>query len=189
MKPLWTPSPQRAAGSELARFMKLAGKSDYEALHRWSVEKPEDFWELVWRFGEVRGEPGVRRLLDAERMPGAKWFPDATLNFAENLLRERSNRDAIVFRGEDRIRRKLSQKNLYDLVSRLSQALADAGVKKGDRPQRCSPPRASAPSGRAARRTSACRACSTASGRSSRRSSSAPTAICTAARSSTARRR
>jgi acetoacetyl-CoA synthetase len=66
-------------------------------------------------------------------MPGAKWFPDAKLNFAENLLGRRDATDAIVFWGEDRVRRKLSHKNLYDLVSRLAQALADAGVKKGDR--------------------------------------------------------
>ena len=57
MKPLWTPSPERAAKTELARFMKLAGKSSYEALHRWSIESSADFWELVWRFGQVRGEP------------------------------------------------------------------------------------------------------------------------------------
>jgi acetoacetyl-CoA synthetase len=133
MKPLWTPSPERAAASELARFMKLAGKSGYEDLHRWSIEHSAQFWELVWRFGQVRGEPGARRLIDPERMPGARFFPDGRLNYAENLLRERGRPDAIVFWGEDRIKRKLSQKQLYDLVSRLSQALADAGVKKGDR--------------------------------------------------------
>jgi acetoacetyl-CoA synthetase len=71
----------------MARFMQLAAKRDYAELHRWSVEKSEDFWDLMWRFGEVRGAPGTRRLLNPERMPGAQWFPDARLNFAENLLR------------------------------------------------------------------------------------------------------
>jgi acetoacetyl-CoA synthetase len=133
MNPLWTPDPQRAARSGMARFMRLAGKRDYEELHRWSVEHGEDFWELVWKFGEVRGEPGLRRLINAGRMPGAQWFPEAKLNFAENLLRERDASLAISFWGEDRVKRQLSRRQLYDLVSRLAQALAAAGVKKGDR--------------------------------------------------------
>jgi acetoacetyl-CoA synthetase len=130
MKPLWTPSPQRAAGTELARFMKLAGKGSYEELHRWSIEHSADFWQLVWRFCEVRGEPGGRALVDPERMPGARWFPDARLNYAQNLLRGRGD---IVFWGEERIKRRLTHEQLRRLVSRIAQALADAGVKKGDR--------------------------------------------------------
>jgi len=133
MKPLWTPSRERAQASELARFMRLAGKTSYEELHRWSIERSAEFWELVWRFGEVRGEMGDRRLVDADRMPGARWFPDARLNYAENLLRERDAAPAITFWGEDRVKRRLSKRQLYDLVSRIAQALADAGVKKGDR--------------------------------------------------------
>jgi acetoacetyl-CoA synthetase len=133
VKPLWTPSAERAARTELARFMKLAGKSSFEELHRWSVESSADFWELVWRFGQVRGEPGLRRLINPERMPGAKWFPEGKLNYAENLLRERDATPAIAFWGEDRVKRYLSKRQLYDLVSRIAQALADAGVKKGDR--------------------------------------------------------
>ena len=66
-------------------------------------------------------------------MPGARWFPDARLNYAENLLRERDAAPAITFWGEDRVKRRLSKRQLYDLVSRIAQALADAGVKKGDR--------------------------------------------------------
>jgi len=133
MKPLWTPSAERAASTELARFMKLAGKSTYEDLHRWSIEHAAEFWELVWRFGQVRGEMGDRRVINAERMPGARFFPDGRLNYAENLLRERDASAAITFWGEDRVKRRLSKRQLYDLVSRIAQALADAGVKKGDR--------------------------------------------------------
>jgi acetoacetyl-CoA synthetase len=133
MNPLWTPDPGRAARSGMARFMRLAGKRDYDELHRWSVEHSEDFWELLWKFGEVRGAPGLRRLINAERMPGAQWFPEARLNFAENLLRERDATLAISFWGEDRVKRQLSRRQLYDLVSRLQQALAAAGVAKGDR--------------------------------------------------------
>jgi acetoacetyl-CoA synthetase len=133
MKPLWTPAPERAAQTLLARFMKQAGFDDYASLHRWSIETSEDFWSLVWDFCEVKGDKGARRLLDGERMPGARWFPDARLNFAENLLRARDDADAMVFWGEDRIKRRLSRKALHALVSRMAQALEDAGVKKGDR--------------------------------------------------------
>jgi acetoacetyl-CoA synthetase len=133
MTPLWIPSPERAARTELARFMKLAGKSSYAELHRWSIESSGEFWELVWRFGQVRGDPGGRRLINPQQMPGAKFFPEGKLNYAENLLRARDATPAIAFWGEDRIKRYLSHRQLYDLVSRMAQALQDAGVKKGDR--------------------------------------------------------
>jgi acetoacetyl-CoA synthetase len=134
MKPLWTPSPERAAQTGMARFMARAGRpGSYEALHRWSVENSVDFWSLLWDFCEVRGTKGARALVDGDRMPGASWFPDGRLNFAANLLRERDGSDAIVFWGEDRIKRRLSRSDLHDLVSRLQQALAAAGVGKGDR--------------------------------------------------------
>jgi acetoacetyl-CoA synthetase len=133
MNPLWTPSPDRVAKTELARFMKLAGKSSYAELHRWSVESSGEFWELLWRFGQVKGDPGGRRLINPPLMPGAKFFPEGKLNYAENLLRTRDATPAIVFWGEDRIKRYLSRRQLYDLASRMAQALKDTGVKKGDR--------------------------------------------------------
>jgi acetoacetyl-CoA synthetase len=135
MKPLWAPSPERAAQTNLARFMAKAGQAgaSYEELHRWSIDNREQFWDLVWDFCGVRGDKGARRLVDGERMPGAKFYPDGRLNFAESLLRERGDSDAIVFWGEDKIKRRLSRSELHDLVSRLQQALAHAGVKKGDR--------------------------------------------------------
>jgi len=120
--PLWRPSPDRAAQTLIARFMAEAGQQDYAALHRWSVEHSEDFWNRVWEFAGVRGTKGARTLVNGERMPGAKWFPDGRLNFADNLLRDRSGSDAIVFWGEERIRRRLSRAELHDLVSRLAQA-------------------------------------------------------------------
>ena len=133
MKPLWTPSAERAAQTGMGRFMARAGKKSYDELHAWSVRESEAFWNLLWDFCAVKGEKGGRTLVEGGRMPGAKWFPDGRLNFAENLLRRRDNSDAMVFWGEDRIRRKLSHKSLYVLVSRLQQALADVGVGPGDR--------------------------------------------------------
>ncbi|HJT60182.1 MAG TPA: acetoacetate--CoA ligase [Burkholderiales bacterium] len=133
MKPLWTPSPERAARTDLARFMKLVGQSSYAELHRWSVAHSAEFWNAVWDFCGVRGEKGGEVVVDPTLMPGAKWFPHARLNYAENLLRNRSSSDAIVFWGEDRIKRKITHKNLYALASRIARALQDAGVEKGDR--------------------------------------------------------
>ncbi|TMG81431.1 MAG: acetoacetate--CoA ligase, partial [Betaproteobacteria bacterium] len=133
MSPIWTPSPERVAQTAMARFMREAGKSDYAALHQWSVEQAPEFWNRVWDFCGVIGEKGGETLVDGERMPGARWFPNARLNFAQNLLRRRDGAEAIVFWGEDRIKRRMTYKQLYDLVSRMAQALADVGVRKGDR--------------------------------------------------------
>ena len=132
-QPLWQPDPQRASQTLLARFMQRAGKRDWDELHRWSVEHSEAFWNLVWDFCEVRGTRSGPTLVDGSRMPGAKWFPEARLNFAENLLRTRDESDALVFWGEDRIQRRMSRRELHQLVSRLAQALRAAGVSKGDR--------------------------------------------------------
>ena len=132
-QPLWQPDPQRASQTLLARFMQRAGKRDWDELHRWSVEHSEAFWNLVWDFCEVRGTRSGPTLVDGSRMPGAKWFPEARLNFAENLLRTRDESDALVFWGEDRIQRRMSRRELHQLVSRLAQALRAAGISKGDR--------------------------------------------------------
>ncbi|MDH4192109.1 MAG: acetoacetate--CoA ligase, partial [Betaproteobacteria bacterium] len=132
--PMWTPDAGRAAQSNMARFMARAGGfEDYASLHRWSVERQEEFWNRIWDFCGVIGDKGARTVVDADRMPGARWFPDGRLNFAENLLALRDESDAIVFWGEDKVRRTLTRRQLYDLSSRIAQALAEAGVGKGDR--------------------------------------------------------
>ena len=114
-----------------ARFgLKL---SDYASLYAWSIAERADFWRLLWDFCGVRGDPGGTVLLDGDRMPGARWFPEARLNFAENLLRRRDDADAIVFWGEDRVRRRLSYRELYDEVARVARALRASGVGAGDR--------------------------------------------------------
>ena len=132
-EPLWRPSPERVAQTQLARFMAEVGKSDYAALHRWSVEHSPEFWNHLWDFCGVLGEKGGQILADGDRMPGARWFPNGRLNFARNLLRRRDGAEAMVFWGEDRIKRRVTYKQLYGLVSRMAQALADLGVEKGDR--------------------------------------------------------
>ena len=139
-EPLWRPSRQRIAAAEITRFTAFVNRSwdvgatDYQSLHRWSVEHPEQFWDAMWGFAEIIADrKGDVVLEDAERMPGARWFPEAWLNYAENLLQRRDDALAIEFRGEDQVRRSLSYAELYDAVSVLAMALADAGVTRGDR--------------------------------------------------------
>jgi acetoacetyl-CoA synthetase len=133
-KPLWAPTPAQVAQTNLAAFMvRAGGLKSFDELHRWSIEHGEDFWSLVWDWCEVRGSRAGPVLVDGDRMPGARWFPEARLNFAENLLREDGSGDAIVFWGEDRVKRRLSHRDLRELVSRIAQALKAAGVVKGDR--------------------------------------------------------
>jgi acetoacetyl-CoA synthetase len=137
--PIWAPAPQNAAASRLAGFMDLVGQQvghpapDYAALHRWSIAHPEAFWAAVWEFCDVIGEPGHRVVENPGQMPGARFFPDARLNFAENLLRRRDDSDAIVFWAEERAQQRLSWRDLHEAVARLTQALAAEGVGVGDR--------------------------------------------------------
>ncbi|MGB8181245.1 MAG: acetoacetate--CoA ligase [Stellaceae bacterium] len=136
---LWEPTPERIAATNLRRFMDEAGRrtgrrfGDFASLHRWSVEDRESFWRLIWDWGHVIGEPGATVLEAGDRMPGARFFPAARLNYAENLLRKRDSSDALVFRGEDKVRRRLSWADLYDQVSRLAQAMKADGIGPGDR--------------------------------------------------------
>ena len=139
-KPLWRPSNQRQEATNLARFMAQAGERwgavfhDFETLYDWSIREPEKFWLSMWEFAGIIAETqGKRTLVDSEKMPGAQWFPDARLNYAENLLRRRDEGDAIVFWGEEIIRRRLSFGELHDQVSRLAQALKARGIAEGDR--------------------------------------------------------
>ena len=109
-KPLWQPTPAQIAGSGMAAFAaraeRLSGQPmpDYAALHAWSIAEQAAFWREIWQYGDVLGAPGERVLVDGERMPGAAWFPDARLNFAENLLRPNGNEQALVFWGEDKVK-------------------------------------------------------------------------------------
>ncbi len=143
-KPLWKPSRPRIAAANLTAFMRSATRrwnvefADYETLHRWSVTHPEQFWTTLWDFaGVVAERRGGRVLDDANRMPGAKWFPEARLNFAENLLRgyptEHDTADALVFWGEDKVKGRASHAELYRAVAQTAWALRDMGVGKGDR--------------------------------------------------------
>ena len=137
-QPLWTPRPERVADSQMMTFMgkvnarhglTLAG---FRALHAWTVANPDLFWDAIWDYCDVIGEKGSRLLVDGDKMPGARFFPDARLNFAENLIRDRDD-EALIFRGEDKVSSRMSMAQLRALVSRLQQALKASGVGVGDR--------------------------------------------------------
>jgi acetoacetyl-CoA synthetase len=136
---MWQPSAERIAQANLTRFMTVVRECcgvdarDYTQLYDWSIAEPEAFWRTVWSFTDVIGESGETVLTERHRMPGAQWFPQARLNFAENLLRRRDDGVAIVFRGEDRANSTLTYAALYDHVSLLAQGLHEAGVVAGDR--------------------------------------------------------
>ena len=139
-QPLWRPSPERIAAANLTAFMRHVREHhgvairDYPALYDWSVTDPEQFWLALWSFcGVIAAAQGNVVLVNKNKMPGACWFPEARLNFAENLLRRRDHAAAIVFWGEDWIKSRLSYAELHDEVSRLAQALRNAGVTGGDR--------------------------------------------------------
>jgi acetoacetyl-CoA synthetase len=137
---LWKPSPERIAQANLTKFMALVNQkynksfNAYPELHRWSVESAPDFWAAMWEFGGiVASRPYDEIVRDFDKMPGAKWFGGAKLNFAENLLRRRDDKLAMVFRGEDKVRAQITYAQLYDQVARLANALKAQGVGVGDR--------------------------------------------------------
>jgi acetoacetyl-CoA synthetase len=138
--PLWRPSADRIASTNLTAFIRFlkdrtgVALDDYQALHRFSIDEMQAFWAAVWDFcGVIAPYRGGPVLLHPTRMPGARFFPDTKLNFAENLLRRRDDGTAIVFRSEDKVDRSLTWRQLYDAVAQMAAALRRAGVKPGDR--------------------------------------------------------
>ena len=141
--PMWRPSSDRVEQANVTAFLDhLARRWDvqcdsFDELWRYSVRDGEamaTFWRALWTYsGVLATRQGDTAIQDYPQMPGARFFPDAQLNFAENLLRRRDDADAIVFWGEDKVRRSLTHAELYERVSRLSQVLRDEGVRPGDR--------------------------------------------------------
>ena len=139
-KPLWTPSEKKIRQANMTRFIRFVNEeyglsiSGYPTLYRWSVENIPDFWAAIWKFGEVRASTPYQSVVqDMDKMPGARWFEGARLNFAENLLRYRDEREAIIFKGEGQEPVRITYHDLYVKVSRLAHALKKSGVTVGDR--------------------------------------------------------
>ena len=139
-EPLWRPSPERIAAANVTKFIAAVRQqwgtdiATFKDLYDWSIKSPDEFWQTVWSFcGVIDETRGTVTLENRDRMPGARFFPAARLNFAENLLRRRDESEAIVFWGEDKVKRWLSADQLYDQVSRLVQALKAMAIQPGDR--------------------------------------------------------
>ncbi|WP_260294861.1 acetoacetate--CoA ligase [Sedimenticola hydrogenitrophicus] len=139
-EPLWQPNADQIEQANLTRFRRFVNQkhgtalADYPALYQWSIDQPEAFWSALWEeSGVIADQRGEVVLEDGDKMPGARWFPQARLNFAQNLLRRRDDSDALVFRGEDKVARRVSHRELYHHVSRVAQALEAAGIGEGDR--------------------------------------------------------
>ena len=137
--PLWQPSAERIARAKLTAFSRVAERRferkfpDYASLYRFSIDRPADFWRAVWDFTRIRGSMGERVIGHPDRMPGAQFFPDARLNFAENLLRRRDGTTAIVFNGEGKVQRSLTFAEVFAQSCGVAVALKEAGIQAGDR--------------------------------------------------------
>jgi len=136
----YVPTEAQVAQSNMAVFAAAMERrfdrqlNDYAELHRWSVEHLEEFWTGLWEHcGVVASARGEVVVEQGESMEQVSWFPGARLNFAENLLRFRGPEDALVFWGEDRIKRRLSRDELYTAVARVAEAMRARGLKAGDR--------------------------------------------------------
>jgi acetoacetyl-CoA synthetase len=139
-KLLWQPSKDRIENTNMYRFMQEVNTTQgtsfttYDDLYAWSVDNLVPFWEKAWEFLDIKASKPYDRVIDdPKKMPGADWFSGARLNFAENLLRHRNDDTALVFRGEDRVRRTITYNGLYLETASVAAALRKAGVKPGDR--------------------------------------------------------
>ena len=140
LQPLWSPSAERIKATNMYRFMQQVNRSHnknfttYDSLYQWSIDNLEAFWAELWQFAGIVASRGYDRVIDdSAKMPGAQWFMGSRLNFAENLLRYRDDRLALIFRGEDRVRRTVSYRELYAEVAKVAAALRLAGIAPGDR--------------------------------------------------------
>jgi len=139
-KLLWAPSEEQVQSSNMYHFMQTVNQkhgtsfSDYNQLYDWSVAHVADFWETFWDYADIIHSRSYDQVVDDPRkMPGAQWFSGARLNFAENLLRYRDDRTALIFKGEGLPSQKMTYAELYEETARLAEALRAQGVQPGDR--------------------------------------------------------
>ncbi len=138
-QPLWSPSQASIDAANMTRFIAQVNQnygqaiSDYDALYQWSVDEKESFWSEVWDFCGIVGDKGERILIGGDNIETAEWFPDASLNFAENLLRRKDSEIAIYFRAEDQVEYSLTYQELYAQVASVASWLKARGLQPGDR--------------------------------------------------------
>ncbi|MBF0352927.1 MAG: acetoacetate--CoA ligase [SAR324 cluster bacterium] len=140
VEPLWKPTEEQIKNTTVTRFTSWVNEqfhtnlSGYSQLHDWSVSNRETFWSALWDFGGIISSAKGDQVVENDHlMPGARWFPEASLNFAENLLRRKDEHPALIFRGESGLRKTITFAELNRKVAGLSAALKKSGVVKGDR--------------------------------------------------------
>ncbi|KQW32347.1 acetoacetyl-CoA synthetase [Rhizobium sp. Root274] len=139
ISPLWVPTDAFKADQPLTQFIEWCGSTlgspfaDYEAFYDWSIRDRGAFWSAVWDYCGVKGSKGSVALADGDVMLKARFFPEAQLNFAENLLAHAGEGDALIFRGENKVSDRWSWQRLTAVVSRLQQAMQAMGIGAGDR--------------------------------------------------------
>ncbi|MFC2043845.1 acetoacetate--CoA ligase [Chloroflexota bacterium] len=139
-KVLYRPTEEVRRRANVTQFISFVNEKyglaidSYDKLYRWSVEKIPDFWAAMWEFTQIKASCRYDEVVDdLSKLPGAKWFAGAKLNFAENLLRYRDDRVAFIFKGETEKSVKVTYAELYDSVACLAKSLRQMGVKPGDR--------------------------------------------------------
>ena len=137
---IWKPSSESKKSSNLSRFIEIVNrkhslsiKTEYQDIWSWSVNNIESFWSLIWDFSQIKGSKGTKISANLGEMPGAKFFPEAKLNYAENLLRSPDSSLAIEEFREDGFSKELTRKELEDKTLKMAGWLKSKGIKKGDR--------------------------------------------------------
>ncbi|MGG4181273.1 acetoacetate--CoA ligase [Virgibacillus pantothenticus] len=138
---LWEPSEERKTTAKINSYIKWLGEhknmhfQDYHALWDWSVHEIEAFWASIWDYFDLQAEEGYQTILSSHHMPGAKWFPEATVNYTEHIFRNRatSNQPAIIHTSESRKIKTVSWRQLYQDTAAMQQVLKRLGIQKGDR--------------------------------------------------------
>ncbi|WP_077302879.1 acetoacetate--CoA ligase [Virgibacillus pantothenticus] len=138
---LWEPSEERKTTAKINSYIKWLGEhknmhfQDYHALWDWSVHEIEAFWASIWDYFDLQAEEGYQTILSSHHMPGAKWFPEATVNYTEHIFRNRatSNQPAIIHTSENRKIKTVSWRQLYQDTAAMQQVLKRLGIQKGDR--------------------------------------------------------
>ena len=140
---LWSPSKTLIDQANITTFLQAVNQQfglslgDYASLYQWSIDYPEDFWSSFWGYADIIADRGKEILSPSDKMINARWFSDSKLNFAENLLRQRNqtktaDQTAIVFWGENRIKRRISNTELYQQIASVSRFLKENNVQSGD---------------------------------------------------------
>ena len=139
-KKLWTPTDSRVKGSQMYRFMNLINErydqnfTSYGPLHEWSVKNIPHFWSSFWDYSQIIHSKTCSKVIDdIQKMPGAGWFEGARLNFAENLLKFRDDKMALIFKGEGQPVTKMSYQRLYDETASVASSLKKLNIRPGDR--------------------------------------------------------